>query len=104
MPCGLAVVSWSSETERLGERYRVLYGVTQGTWATIVLCSLLSYERPLWQLVVLFAFGALTSIVWRRSWRKYRAAFVAETQKTIADAFASGVLLRARLAASEEDE
>lgn len=77
---------WSDATEKLGERYRVWYGVTQGTWATVTITSLMSYERPIWQLLVLFAFGALTSVMWSWSWRKYRAAFRAETLEMVSSA------------------
>ncbi len=73
-------MQWSAETERLRERYHVLYGVTQGLSVSPLLVGLLSWwSAPHRVGYGLLAASLVSAFVWRRwGWRPYQKAYRAD--------------------------
>lgn len=75
---------WSPETEALRDSYMQRYATSQTLWA-ITLATALAEGTGLVRVnwVGFGMAGVLASWLWRRSWKKYRAAYMAETDATI---------------------
>jgi hypothetical protein len=90
---------WSEKTLERRDRYQVLFGATQALWAAgaaTALSQAVGAPALGWALVSVAAM--VSSAIWRRSWRRYRAATLAE----IAATRAQGVLYAAMLKAVRE--
>lgn len=75
---------WSRETEALRDSYMQRYATSQTLWA-VTLATALAEGTGLVR-VNWFGFamaGVVASALWRRSWRKYRAAYLAETNDAV---------------------
>lgn len=89
---------WKGETLEKRDRYHVLYGVSQALWGAAVVVSLMQAIGSPALSWVIFAVGAgISSVLWRRSWRKYRAATLAEIAVLHAQGALYAALLKARM-------
>jgi hypothetical protein len=77
---------WSSGERGLGERYHALFGFMQGVSMSVLLSGIVAWgEMPARVSFALVALNFGSLWVWRRSWRKWRAAYQAETRALLAE-------------------
>lgn len=89
-------VTWSEKTLELRDRYHALYGASQALWAGGAVTALAHAAGvPLLAWVVLSAAAIVGSALWRRSWRRYRAAKLEEVAVQRAQCALHGAILRA---------
>lgn len=94
---------WSEKTLELRDRYSMLFGMSQMSYVAGIVWAVGLEFLPKGGLAWLwFAASALTSFLWRRSWRKYRAATLGELAATRAQGALYAAIWRAAREEREE--